>query len=132
MASKMYVFVNSKVCGNQTGIQAAHAVARLVYKSAHDARIRDWMSHETLVILNGGTDARMQEIATTLVDHSYPNCTALFREPDMGGLLTAIAYIPTEDEIQTARGIQSGTYWSNGGPLDIIPDLIASSRSHRG
>lgn len=131
MTFKAYAFVNSKVCGNQTGIQAAHAIARLVHKRSY--RVSSWMAHETLVILNGGTDARMHEILDILIDNSSAEHVASFHEPDMGGLLTAIAYIPSEAEDFMAREIRAGVgQYDIVVPSTAIANLIATTHTHRG
>lgn len=131
MTYKAYVFVNSKVCGNQTGIQAAHAIARLVHKRSY--RVSSWMANETLVLLNGGTDKRMHEILDILIDNSSAEHIALFREPDMSGLLTAVAYIPSDAEDFMAREIRAGVgQYDINVPSAAIANLIATTHTHRG
>lgn len=90
--SKLYVFVNSYVCGVQVGIQACHAIARLMHEGRADPRVNTWAAeYETFVWLNGGDSERMTEIK-----HAVDACgisSSTFEEPGMNGLHTATAVV---------------------------------------
>lgn len=67
-------------------VQAAHALAD--FSVAHPEVFRDWHKHNYLVFLSVADEAALLDLLRRLEGAGCP--VTPFREPDMGGALTAI------------------------------------------
>jgi hypothetical protein len=87
---KMYVFVLRQLSHRDQGIQACHAVCELIRKYRDCSNMLDeWLhDHKTLVYLNGGGPKDLIDIFNS-IPSIYP--TAYFTEPDLNGMVTAVA-----------------------------------------
>lgn len=67
-------------------VQAAHALAD--FSVAHPDAFREWHQHNYLVFLSVADEAELQGLHDRLSAAGCP--VTSFREPDMGGALTAV------------------------------------------
>lgn len=132
---KAYVFVNSYICGKQTGIQAAHALVNLSIK--HNATdYKKWAKYyETLVILNGGDCDGMRRIRELMCELDL--CVGIFREPGLGNPapFTALAYVPDADMMNRIESLVPNQELIEEQLLDYrwtFADIIVNSRTHNG
>ena len=108
---RMYFFVPYNISPIQQAIQAGHAALRYAYEHGHNSNERfpliwDFIcSHETWVILNGGTTNKrrdldgialgtLDQIGDSLLENKIP--FAYFEEPDLNDALTAVCFIGDE------------------------------------
>ena len=89
---RMYCLAERHLSSIQKAIQSAHAIVEygLKYGSCDD--YRQWGNNDkTLIVLDGGNLPDLQETISKLCEVNYPH--AVFREPDMGGMITAVAFL---------------------------------------
>lgn len=103
---KLYTFTLYQLTGIQKGIQSAHAtveygLGNVLCREAEARRLyKDWATnHKTMILLQGGTVSSMSVRETELVLRDIP--FALFSEPDLGNIITAIAFILPDDSIHS-------------------------------
>lgn len=124
-----YVFVHRSVSGKYAGIQAAHAMIRLVHWQYANPSMISWVKdYETLVLLDGGNSDNMKNISNILC--GADNAMESFQESDMDGMTTAIAYVPSEDEMNAVWFHKANK--ELGGSSNPVVNLLLNSRSHRG
>lgn len=78
----------------QVGVQGAHAVAELVGRKDEIPAVDDWLkNHKTLIFL-AATAEQIHDAQAMALTHKlkYAN----FIEPDMGNMLTAVAFEPCD------------------------------------
>ncbi|ADQ53066.1 conserved hypothetical protein [Aeromonas phage 65] len=126
---KGYVFVHRGLSGMYAGIQAAHAMIRLVHNQYANPDMIDWVTvHETLVILDGGNSQNMDQISGIL--SGADNSMEYFREPDMDNMMTAIAYVPSADEASEIEFFKTND--GIGDSDNPVVNLLLKSRTHKG
>ena len=126
---KGYIFVHRGLSGMYAGIQAAHAMIRLVHNQYANPDMIDWVTvHETLVILDGGNYENMDRICGIL--GGADNSMEYFREPDMGNMITAIAYVPSADEASEIEFFKTNDQL--GESSNPVVNLLLKSRTHKG
>jgi len=103
---RMYFFVPYNISPIQQAIQAGHAAVRYGRKFGESELFKEFAdSHETFVILNGGTtndqrdfdgvaEGTLNQIADQLVENDI--LFTYFREPDLNNALTALCIICDE------------------------------------
>lgn len=95
----MYFFVMYNLSGRQQGIQAGHAAVEYSRLAGSQYGYADYCEfadkHKTFILLDGGGSIDMEHRMSELNDLriSY----APFREPDLNGSVSAIAFIIHED-----------------------------------
>jgi hypothetical protein len=84
--------------GIQKGIQAGHAALEYAYKyGMTDPNVEVFVrDHKTFILLNGGGSNDMLDRVNELADLNIPYAT--FREPDLNGSLSAIAFLVHEED----------------------------------
>lgn len=123
-----YVFVHRGISGIYAGIQLAHALARLVHDQYANTDMIEWIqNHETLVALDGGNSDNMNQIMGIL--YGADNVFASFNEPDMNNMVTAIAYVPSEDEMLDIEFYKNNKELI---PTNPVIDLLIKTRTHKG
>jgi hypothetical protein len=97
MTYRLYAFVNQYMATIQHGIQTAHVVAELFCKYRASAVLQRWAEvDKTIIILCGGDNAAMYDLAKFLSAAPYPDAI-FFESPDaLNGLLTCCAVIVPE------------------------------------
>ncbi|UYD59353.1 hypothetical protein HPMBJEAJ_00254 [Aeromonas phage avDM6] len=126
---KGYIFVHRGLSGMYAGIQAAHAMIRLVHNQYANPDMIDWVTvHETLVILDGGNSQNMDQIVGIL--SGADNSMGYFREPDMDNMMTAIAYVPSADEASEIEFFKTND--QIGESSNPVVNLLLKSRTHKG
>lgn len=95
---RMYFFVMYNLSGIQKGIQAGHAALEYAYKyGTTDPNVEVFVrDHKTFILLSGGGSSDMLERVNELADLGIKH--AVFREPDLNGSLSAIAFIVNEED----------------------------------
>lgn len=111
---KGYVFQNFYLTGTQIGIQAAHSVARLVFRYEFKKSVEQWvLNDETLVVLNGGDHVELEQMATDLSEYvnrmekrKYEPLFyfSYFKEPGVNESFTNVFVLPS---IECMEAIQS-------------------------
>lgn len=125
---KCYIFVHRSLSGIYAGIQAAHAVAEHVYDYHGSDSVIHWTNHhKTMVVLDGGNSKNMERVLETL--GWGDEGVSYFREPDMDNMITAIVYIPSDDEMNDIEAAKESDYSCMEGG---IIDLLVNSRTHKG
>ena len=99
MKYRMYCLSETHLSGIQKAIQATHAIVEFIGStSPEDDRskaLAQWMdTDKTIIILDGGTVQDMMHIIDSLNELKIPFAT--FKEPDLGWLLTSIAFLVDE------------------------------------
>ncbi|ADM79891.1 hypothetical protein phiAS5_ORF0048 [Aeromonas phage phiAS5] len=134
---KCYVFINRYLGDKQAGIQAAHAIARMMIQPPKEV-LRWAVEHETLVLLNGGDHNDLERLMEYNCDETK---MFEFREPGLNNAITAVAYVPNEaheNRIDVFKAYQKTGFeyelntGSNAVTNDYLCDLITRSHSFRG
>ncbi len=112
---RCYSFVNYYLSDIQRGIQSGHAnveLSLLSKEKGYDMYV-DWAkNHKTVVVLNGGNQASLQNIYTTLEDCAKGGMMMPFAkfhedEQSLNGALTAVSIVVPEFYYETARKVRS-------------------------
>jgi len=87
---KMYILCNRRLATTYAAVQGGHAIAQwiLEHPGQYDPNI-------TLVYLNCRTDKKLEE----MIEHNYD--FSVFKEPDLGNTITAIACLGDKDLLFT-------------------------------
>jgi hypothetical protein len=114
---RFYSFVNFYLSSIQQGIQTAHLVHEMYneYNTRDDctpqgAMLDDWSrGHKTIMTMNGGNNAALQEFYTFLsCDNGvYPFIKFHEDEQSLGGVLTGVAIVLPEVIYETAARIRA-------------------------
>jgi hypothetical protein len=100
---RFYAVGNQYLSSIQQGIQAAHCLGELIVNySLVNPTVNDWLhNHKTIICLNGGNNARLEEFYDFLVRGSYKNSHpySFFKEDaqSLGGLMTCVGVIIPEE-----------------------------------
>jgi peptidyl-tRNA hydrolase len=88
LVQKVYVIVRSDLKPGQQAVQACHALSEFILQ--HPSTAKSWHStSNTLALLSTPGEQELNSLAQKLTKHGFR--TSLFREPDFGDALTAIA-----------------------------------------
>jgi hypothetical protein len=103
----------------QQGIQAAHVTHELFLKytdfgdpSKPAVKLYEWANeHKTMVLLNGGYAANLQELIWMFMSKENPYPWAEFEEEmdSLNGALTSVGIILPEKIYETAKAIREGS-----------------------
>lgn len=89
---RMYCLAERHLSSIQKAIQSAHAIVEYGLKyGACDDYIQWGNNDKTLIVLDGGNVPDLHETIRKLREVNYPH--ASFNEPDMGGMITAVAFL---------------------------------------
>lgn len=100
---RMYSMVLRQLNPMQKGIQSLHAVVDFsemikdpILADEKTRRIyHEWANrHKTMIVLDAGTSADLDEVDRFLTSHSIPHCG--FYEPDLYGMRTAICFLAND------------------------------------
>ena len=92
---RMYFFVLRQLSGINKGIQAGHAALEYGFTFNDKKEYQDFLiKHKTFIVLDGGGSECMKQRAEELHDFGI-NYEGFF-EPDLGGCLSALAFIVPE------------------------------------
>lgn len=95
MEYRMYCLSERHLSGIQKAIQAAHAIVEYGMHYIGTEEYRQWGNQDkTIIVLDGGAVQNMMYIVDTLNDIKIPFAT--FKEPDLGWVLTSIAFLADE------------------------------------
>lgn len=94
---RMYVLVHKEILTPvQYGVQAAHAVAEFMDKHPDIQRVKQWVRRDKTMIFLG---ASLFEILSSVRRlKANKRAFAAFKEPDLGGEVTAVACEPMRKE----------------------------------
>lgn len=115
---RLYTFVNFYISSIQQGIQTAHVVHELFNKYGmreiqyHDAflQLHNWArNHKTIIVLNGGIDASLNDLFEFMKDPNNGYPFACFREDEqsLGGILTAVGIVLPAEIYEAAEMIRN-------------------------
>jgi hypothetical protein len=126
---RAYFFGNMYLSSIQQGIQAAHATHELFTKwnqpSLARSNLLEWAeNHKTMILLNGGYAATIQELVDFLAeqgDHSvtYPYAPFYEEEASLNGALTTVGVILPEKIYLTAAAIRNERFTSREDSMTI-------------
>lgn len=91
---RLYLLVRRDLSKPQQAVQAAHAVAQLVFRHRHRWTDGTWGAHGPHFVLLGVRDEKSLHGWFDRLD----DCKEAFFEPDLSGAMTAIAYYGPEVE----------------------------------
>lgn len=94
---KMYIVINRSFLPlPNCAVQSSHAVAEYMERYGHLSIVKDWVNnHKTMILLN----ADIKDMSHKMdIMHSRNKSYQCFYEPDIGNLLTAIAFEPMLSE----------------------------------
>lgn len=92
----MYHFVMYNLSGIQKGIQAYHSGVEYSNKYSNDDNYKKWANEDkTVIILDGGGSNDMLDRMKELESFGIP--FASFKEPDLNGATSAIAFLVEDD-----------------------------------
>ena len=95
MEYRMYCLSERHLSGIQKAIQAAHAIVEYGMHHIGTQEYRQWGNQDkTIIVLDGGTVQDMMYIVDSLKELKIPFAT--FKEPDLGWILTSIAFLVDE------------------------------------
>lgn len=106
---RAYFFGNFYLSQIQQGIQAAHALARLVDKYRFDEKanmIFDWIAnHETMILLNGGDMQALEDLKVFFATDENPYPWAAFQESRdaLAGATTSVSILLPEKIYEGAQ-----------------------------
>jgi hypothetical protein len=92
---KCFVLIRKDILSYvQVGVQGAHSVAELVGRKDEIPAVADWLkNHKTLIFL-AATEEQIKDAKYIALHHKVQ--WADFIEPDMGNMLTAVAFEPCD------------------------------------
>lgn len=96
---RYYGFGNYYLSQIQQGIQAAHTIADILVSNPGDEIAIEWAKHHsTIILLNGGNNARLQEIEDLFLEpnHTYPWSSFREDEQSLNSTLTNVGIIVPE------------------------------------
>jgi hypothetical protein len=94
--------------GIHAGIQSAHAVADLLSKHPKDKSLKQWATKDkTLIVKAGGDSNDIKDIVKLFKNKANPYSWALFKEPDLENVVTAVA-ICVPEHIYVGKGTFTG------------------------
>lgn len=142
---KAYTFINSYVCGIQVGIQAGHAIVELMNsyqpmdssvrammedqnEDLNTELVQEWAeSHKTFVWLDGGDSETMGVLALSLHAASMPY--AVFREPGLGNVVTAISTVLDTEQCELVDTLLSNRGWFSESGME--GDILLYDRDNK-
>lgn len=125
---RMYCFVERHLSPIDKGIQAAHSIVEYSKLYSEEVEYDLWAYYDkTIIILNGGTVADLNDICRELNEHNINY--ALFKEEDLGNIITSIAILVDE---ATVNYEESGEEANVGNKNTLfLRDLIKSKHLAR-
>ena len=113
---RLYTFTNYYLSSIQVGIQTAHVVAELFNTYPNNAddlfspyhTVSEWAkNHKTIVCLNGGNNAMIEEVWSTLrrMNNTLSYPIAFFKEDaqSLGGIMTCVGVIVPSEVYEYAQ-----------------------------
>lgn len=95
MEYRMYCLSERHLSGIQKAIQGAHAIVEYGLAYGNSPEYKKWAGEDkTIIVLDGGTFQDMMHIVDSLNELKIPFAT--FKEPDLGWILTSIAFLVDE------------------------------------
>lgn len=95
MKYRLYTFVLRQLSGIDKGIQAAHAMLEYANDFSDSKEYKSFIENDkTVIILNGGTSADLEEITNKLDKYGISN--SVFFEEDLGDCMTAVSFLADE------------------------------------
>lgn len=89
---RMYCLAERHLSSIQKAIQSAHVVVEYSLKYGDMFDYKKWAEvDKTLIVLDGGCVPDLIEYEEILSQFNYP--FAVFKEPDLGGILTCVCFI---------------------------------------
>lgn len=93
---RMYSLVLRQLTPIQKGVQTTHGVVEYANNYSCTPEYRQWAEHDkTLIMLDGGTAPRLNNIIEILKDYNIRFST--FQEPDLNNLTTSICFLADEE-----------------------------------
>lgn len=126
---RAYFFGNMYLSSIQQGIQAAHAVHEMFIRYPERANgtppfdgdfLWDWaVDHKTMILLNGGYAAAIQELVDFFDSPQNPYPWADFHEEEasLNGALTTVGIVLPEKIYQTASAMRSDPFKNELGSI---------------
>ena len=113
---RMYSLVLYQLSGIQAGIQAGHSWVEYGEKCKDKKLYKDWAeNHKTVMVMNGGSTIMLNDYKKYLESLDV-DCVG-FKEPDLGGLTTAISFIISDDVFNLEENINFESF-------DVKNDLL--------
>lgn len=99
---KLYVVTRQDIRPGYQGVQSQHAAIQFMFD--HPDRSAEWFNNSNfLAWLSVADEVELMRLITVAKDHHIK--WSVFREPDVGGQITAIALEPGIKTIEMCRGL---------------------------
>lgn len=144
---RFYGFGNYYLSSLQQGLQSAHAIGELFTQydpsSVEYKQVHDWgKNHKTMVLLNGGNSASLQELFnqfTHMKERGMQLPFAKFHEDEqsLGGALTYVGivipakYYEVSAELRNMTGSEAITHFAELGFEDWEKELVSMMNNYR-
>lgn len=103
MGDKLYLITRRDISPGYQGVQACHAMRQ--FTADHPERDIEWFkSSNYLAFLSVQNEIELMRLLVAASDHGVR--TSAFREPDVGGAITAIALEPHPKTIELCKNLQ--------------------------
>lgn len=125
---RFYAIGNQYLSSIQQGIQAFHCLGEMVNQYPKDSDcfankvFHEWLTeHKTLICLNGGNNAKLEDMWDFLqiasYKNSYPWATFHEDEQSMGGMLTCVGIVVPEEVYSI--DLSDASTWNNLTPWEV-------------
>lgn len=102
MGDKLYVVTRSDLSPGYQGVQSQHAVLQFMFE--HPDRASEWFTNSNyLAWLSVSDEVELMRLVTAARDLGLK--WSVFREPDVGGQITAIAIEPHPKTVNLCTGL---------------------------
>ena len=136
---RFYSFTNANYMNQlQLGLQTAHCVADMATKylvHVDNEAYNDWaVNHKTIIILNGGNCAMLNELYNFMDDLRNPYPYTKFNEDEqsLAGAITCVGIVLPEEVYETARLLRNRTFFKIEGAFNHVfrstDDILENAR----
>lgn len=103
MGDKLYLITRRDISPGYQGVQACHAMRQ--FTADHPERDIEWFKNSNyLAFLSVQNEVELMRLLVAASDHGVR--ASAFREPDVGGAITAIALEPHPKTIELCKNLQ--------------------------
>jgi len=102
MGDKLYLVTRRDIAPGYQAVQSCHAVAQ--FANEHYDRYNEWTTKSNyMALLSVADEVELMRLVTGAADYGLK--WAAFREPDVGGQITAIAIEPHHKTVDLCKGL---------------------------
>lgn len=103
MGDKLYLVTRSDLCAGYQAVQSCHALRQ--FTAEHPDIDSEWFTKSNyLALLSASDEVELMRLIVKAKDHNVR--WSAFREPDVGGAITAIALEPSRSAAEICKDLQ--------------------------